>query len=84
MGAASPRPPPDTHLAPACRSSLLKAATGSPAGLVLTTYEHLRLHRSLLLPVRWGLAVLDEGHKIRNPDSEVTLVAKQVSDNRCT
>jgi hypothetical protein len=39
--------------------------------LVLTTYEQLRLQRDLLLPVRWGVAVLDEGHKIRNPDAEV-------------
>lgn len=31
------------------------------------------------LQVRWGYAVLDEGHKIRNPDSEVTLVAKQLN-----
>jgi DNA excision repair protein ERCC-6 len=35
------------------------------------TYEQLRLNRELLLPVRWGVAVLDEGHKIRNPDAEV-------------
>lgn len=34
------------------------------------------VHRLLLR--RWGVAVLDEGHKIRNPDSEVALVAKQV------
>jgi hypothetical protein len=39
--------------------------------LVLTTYEQLRLQRELLLPVRWGVTVLDEGHKIRNPDAEV-------------
>jgi SNF2 family DNA or RNA helicase len=36
------------------------------------------LSRDVLLPVRWGAAILDEGHKIRNPDSEVTLVAKQL------
>lgn len=41
--------------------------------LMLTTYEALRLQRELLLPVRWGVAVLDEGHKIRNPDAEVCL-----------
>ena len=32
-----------------------------------------------LSQVRWGYVVLDEGHKIRNPDSDITLVAKQVS-----
>ena len=46
--------------------------------MVLTTYEGLRAGREHLLDVRWGYAVLDEGHKIRNPDTEVTLVAKQL------
>ncbi len=50
----------------------------SPSGLLLTTYESLRAHRQLLLPVRWGVAILDEGHKVRNPDAEITLVAKQL------
>lgn len=48
------------------------------AGLILTTYEGLRRHRELLLPIVWGAVVLDEGHKIRNPDADITLVAKQV------
>lgn len=30
------------------------------------------------MPCRWGYAILDEGHKIRNPDAEVTLMAKQL------
>ncbi|GAX81674.1 hypothetical protein CEUSTIGMA_g9102.t1 [Chlamydomonas eustigma] len=57
---------------------VLKATRESPTGLLLTTYESLRAHRHLLLPVRWGIAILDEGHKIRNPDAEITLVAKQL------
>lgn len=61
------------------RTGIVDLAIGSNTGVVLTTYEHLRLHRELLLPVRWGVVVLDEGHKIRNPDSEITLVCKQVS-----
>ena len=56
----------------------------SEAGVLLTTYEGLRGGREALLPVRWGYAVLDEGHKIRNPDAEVTLVAKQLATlHRC-
>ncbi|KIY91715.1 DNA excision repair protein ERCC-6 [Monoraphidium neglectum] len=31
-----------------------------------------------MLPPRWGVAVLDEGHKIRNPDADITLAAKQL------
>ena len=38
----------------------------------------MRLQRDLLLNVAWGYAILDEGHKIRNPDAEVTLAAKQL------
>lgn len=49
-----------------------------PAGILVTSYEQLRLQRNLLLGVNWGCAILDEGHKIRNPDAEVTLVAKQL------
>ena len=71
------RSPPDA--APrGTRAQLADAAASHPAGLLLTTYEQLRLRRELLLPQRWGVAVLDEGHKIRNPDSEVALVAKQL------
>ena len=44
----------------------------------MTSYDQLRLQRDLLLNVAWGYAILDEGHKIRNPDAEVTLAAKQL------
>lgn len=54
-------------------------AWSTHAGIVLTTYEGLRAHRDLLLPLPWSYVVLDEGHKIRNPDADVTLVCKQVS-----
>jgi len=36
------------------------------------------LQRDLLLNVAWGYAILDEGHKVRNPDAELTLAAKQL------
>lgn len=53
-------------------TGLLDAALShDDCSLLLTTYEQLRLQRDLLLPVRWGVTVLDEGHKIRNPDAEV-------------
>ena len=32
---------------------------------------------------KWDYVVLDEGHKIRNPDAEVTLACKQVRDVQC-
>jgi DNA excision repair protein ERCC-6 len=46
--------------------------------VVITTYEGLRVHRADLLPIKWAYAVLDEGHKIRNPDAEITITAKQL------
>lgn len=62
---------------PSLRSIILQTAS-SPSGVLLTTYDQLRLRRDDLLAVHWGYAVLDEGHKIRNPDAEVTLTAKQL------
>ncbi|KAJ3218982.1 hypothetical protein HDU67_003346, partial [Dinochytrium kinnereticum] len=46
--------------------------------IVLTTYEGLRVHQKSLLPVQWAYCVLDEGHKIRNPDADITLACKRV------
>lgn len=57
---------------------LVHLATTCSAGLLVTSYDQLRRNRDLLLAVEWGYAVLDEGHKIRNPDADITLVAKQL------
>lgn len=46
--------------------------------VLITTYVGLRLHADELLKVKWGYAVLDEGHKIRNPDSDISLTCKQL------
>ncbi|KAL1924938.1 uncharacterized protein VTP21DRAFT_4592 [Calcarisporiella thermophila] len=45
--------------------------------VIVTTYSGVRQHRDKLLPRRWAYAVLDEGHKIRNPDSDIALTCKQ-------
>ena len=37
----------------------------SECGVLVTTYETMRLQRAELLGVAWGYVVLDEGHKIR-------------------
>jgi DNA excision repair protein ERCC-6 len=47
-------------------------------GVLVTTYEHMRIHAKLLSASRWGYVVLDEGHKIRNPDAEITLAVKSL------
>jgi DNA excision repair protein ERCC-6 len=45
-------------------------------GVVVTTYEQMRRSAKLLTRPRWSYAVLDEGHKIRNPDADVTQAVK--------
>ncbi|KAI9224096.1 SNF2 family N-terminal domain-containing protein [Blastocladiella britannica] len=46
--------------------------------IVITTYGGIRGYAPDLLGVQWGYAVLDEGHKIRNPDSAITILCKQL------
>lgn len=46
--------------------------------VILTTYVGLRIHGDKLLNVKWAYAVLDEGHKIRNPDSDISLTCKKL------
>ena len=46
--------------------------------VIVTTYASLRINHELLLKYQWEYIVLDEGHKIRNPDAEITLACKQV------
>ncbi|EEF32549.1 DNA repair and recombination protein RAD26, putative [Ricinus communis] len=58
--------------------SLINRVLKSEAGLLITTYEQLRLLGEKLLDIEWGYAVLDEGHRIRNPNAEVTLICKQL------
>ncbi|KAJ6809975.1 DNA excision repair protein CSB [Iris pallida] len=57
---------------------LIDRVVTSDSGILLTTYEQLRLNGGKLLDIEWGYAILDEGHRIRNPNAEVTLVCKQL------
>ncbi|GMF25810.1 unnamed protein product [Phytophthora lilii] len=52
------------------------APTGG--GVVISTYENVRQYQSLFLTREWDYVVLDEGHRIRNPDAETTLACKQL------
>ena len=45
--------------------------------LVITTYECVRQNEELFLAARWHYVILDEGHRIRNPNAETTLTCKQ-------
>ena len=57
-----------------CDRKLIQTVAESSAGILVTSYDQLRLQRAELLAVPWGYAILDEGHKIRNPDAEVGFV----------
>lgn len=46
--------------------------------VIVTTYSGMKVYSRYLLPKQWAYCVLDEGHKIRNPNSEVSLYCKQV------
>ncbi|KAL0084706.1 SNF2 family N-terminal domain-containing protein [Phycomyces blakesleeanus] len=70
------------------RSNLLFTKTGKNAaamvdrfiksgGILITTYSGVQTYREILLKHKWGYVVLDEGHQIKNPDSETTLACKQ-------
>ncbi|KAJ4809891.1 Protein CHROMATIN REMODELING 8 [Rhynchospora pubera] len=54
----------------------------SDSGLLLTTYEQVRINRDKLSGIRWGYMVLDEGHRIRNPNADITLICKEFKTKR--
>ncbi|XP_065178791.1 DNA excision repair protein ERCC-6-like isoform X2 [Sycon ciliatum] len=58
------------------RKEVLVRTILSSGGVLLTTYTGVRLHADLLLPGRWSYVILDEGHKIRNPDAVITVTCK--------
>ncbi|EEU39557.1 transcription-coupled repair protein CSB/RAD26 [Fusarium vanettenii 77-13-4] len=47
--------------------------------VLVTTYAGLQTYADTLLPVHWDYAVLDEGHKIRNPNAEITVTCKELN-----
>ncbi len=44
--------------------------------VLVTTYSGLQTYAGLLISVNWEYAVLDEGHKIRNPNTAITIFCK--------
>ena len=44
--------------------------------VVLTTYEQVRQLSDVYVNHLWSYVILDEGQKIRNPDTDVTLACK--------
>lgn len=47
-------------------------------GVLVTTYSGLQTYAPILIPVDWSFAILDEGHKIRNPNTAITIYCKEL------
>ncbi|KAJ8905734.1 hypothetical protein NDN08_002239 [Rhodosorus marinus] len=47
-------------------------------GALVTTYELVRRNRDPFIVADWAYVILDEGHRIRNPDADVTLTIKRL------
>jgi DNA excision repair protein ERCC-6 len=47
-------------------------------GVLVTTYSGLQTYAPLLIPIDWQYAILDEGHKIRNPNTAITIYCKEL------
>ena len=46
--------------------------------VVITSYGTLRSDAEKLLPMQYGLAVIDESHNIKNPSAQITAVVQQL------
>lgn len=46
--------------------------------VLVTTYASVQIYGDTLATMDWGYAVLDEGHKIRNPNAAVTIACKEL------
>ncbi|XP_009676141.2 DNA excision repair protein ERCC-6 isoform X2 [Struthio camelus] len=46
-------------------------------GILVTSYSYIRLMQDNIHSYDWHYVILDEGHKIRNPNAAVTLACKQ-------
>jgi len=46
--------------------------------VLVTTYSGLQSYADLLVQVEWEYAILDEGHKIRNPNTAITIYCKEL------
>lgn len=46
-------------------------------GILITSYSYVRLMQDDISRHNWHYVILDEGHKIRNPNAAITLACKQ-------
>jgi len=51
-------------------------------GILITSYSAVRNLQDILQRYDWHYIILDEGHKIRNPNAGITTACKQVLSTR--
>ena len=59
------------------KSKLIHAIANANGGVLVTSYSGIRIYRESLTLYSWDYVILDEGHKIRNPQSEITRLCKE-------
>lgn len=60
------------------RREAIKQASNQ-GGILITSYETMRISIDALLEATWVIVILDEGQKIRNPHSSLTIACKRFS-----
>ncbi|XP_076386841.1 DNA excision repair protein ERCC-6 isoform X2 [Megachile rotundata] len=48
-------------------------------GILVTSYSSMLNHKQILVSAEWHYVILDEGHKIRNPQAKVSKAVKEFS-----
>lgn len=62
-----------------CFQETLVRAINRCNGILVTSYSSIVSYQDILYNYDWHYVILDEGHKIRNPDAQTTLACKKVS-----
>ena len=57
--------------------SILFQSVTSSQGVLITSFSGLVSNKAELLKQNFDYIILDEGHKIRNPDAQITLAVKE-------
>uniref|UniRef100_A0A673JHB5 DNA excision repair protein ERCC-6 n=1 Tax=Sinocyclocheilus rhinocerous TaxID=307959 RepID=A0A673JHB5_9TELE len=52
-------------------------------GILITSYSYIRIMQDYIQKYDWHYVILDEGHKIRNPNAGVTMSCKQFRTPHC-
>lgn len=62
------------------RSSLLRkmSVPRSSGSVLITSYTTFTMFKSDFKKINWHYVILDEGHKIRNPDAKTTIALKEI------